>query len=87
MPKTKKYNNHRLRLIYNYLLKYKLLNQGNSPTLRDICAVIEVDSTSLVVKYLNDLIELGLITRSGTGICIVGALWVAPKKLFDFKEV
>lgn len=82
--RKKNYNHHRLGLIYRYLIKYKLVNQGNSPTLRDMCSVIGVDSTSLIIHYLDDLAGLGLIKRSNQGIEIVGARWVAPENYDTF---
>lgn len=51
------------RRIYEYI-KDELAYEG-SPSVRDICAALDIKSTSTVHRYLNELEEAGLIVRSG----------------------
>lgn len=49
--------------VFDYVLAHKIQNNGNSPTLREICAAIGINSTSNVSDYLDTLEAQGLIKR------------------------
>jgi SOS-response transcriptional repressor LexA len=54
-----------LQRIYRFLVEYKVDNNGNSPTLREICEACTISSTSVAIYYLRKLQELGLIHLEG----------------------
>ena len=69
--------------VYDYLIAFKIANQGNSPTIREIGDACGVSSTSVVRYYLDGLVKAGLIERNKKGhrnlcISIPGARWLPP---------
>ena len=72
----------RTAAVYRYIVRYKVENDGVSPSLRDLGDYIGVKSTSLVSYYLSLLEEAGLIvvdTRQARGIKLVGGQYIPPK--------
>ena len=66
--------------IYNFIVRFKIAHNGNSPTIRQIGDEIGVVSTSQVSHYLNQMVRLGKIERDGKFrmISIPGGQWFAP---------
>lgn len=69
----------REREAYRFIITYKAKHDGNSPSMREICAGIDIASTNTVSGYLDKLVSGGLITRRGGHICIVGGKWTPPE--------
>lgn len=73
--KARRYSNES---IYNFIIEYKKNNDGNSPSLRDICNALGINSTSLVQNRLFELEEEGKIVCNATiprFINVVGGKW------------
>lgn len=68
--------------IYDFIVKRKKQNDGNSPSIREIARHCDIPSTSIVNHHLRKLAEQGLIELSGNGkarmIIVTGGQWVAP---------
>lgn len=64
--------------VLDFIKEYKADNDGNSPTVREIMEGVGLSSTSVVVYYLNNLVERELITRlksDSRSIQVVGGSW------------
>lgn len=65
--------------MYRYIIRYKRMNAGDSPTRREIAAAIELPAISTVQHHLDALERRGLILRPRRGqarrIAIPGARW------------
>jgi len=65
---------HKLMEVMNFISKYNEEN-GYSPTVRDICAALNIPSTATVYTYINRLCEMGLLKKAGNknrAVSIVG---------------
>lgn len=74
--------------IFEFILNYKYLHDGNSPTVREIGEKMGIKSTSMVLYYLSRLEEHHLIYNrkfnKARYIEVVGATWIAPNHLKNF---
>lgn len=66
MPKRKPGLTDRERAVLDFIIRYKTVNDGNSPTIREIGDVLWISSNSLVSHYLTQLQKAGYIRRSET---------------------
>lgn len=75
----------RMMKLYRFIIKFKQINDGRSPSIRQMVDGTDITSTSVAQWYLDKMVELSLIERmSGTrGIRIIGGKWIytAPKNL------
>jgi repressor LexA len=73
--------------VFNYIVEYKRENDGNSPTIRDICAAVGFSSTSYVNYILEKLEHFEFIMRDkakSRGISVIGGHWsYIAKKIGD----
>lgn len=51
-------------IIYQYIIKFKMKYDGNSPSIREIAEDCNISSTSMVAYYLEKLVDQGLIEIS-----------------------
>ena len=66
--------------IYQFIVRYKRLNDGLSPTVREIADGLGMGSTSIQYQLVN-LERTGLIRRVGfrsRGIKLIGGKYVPP---------
>ena len=65
--------------MYRYIVRFKMMNAGDSPTRREIAAGVGLASVAVVQYHLGRLEKAGLITRPKRGqarrIGIPGASW------------
>lgn len=62
--------------VYQFIIKYKTENDGNSPTRRDIVKALEMSSLSIAQWHVNKLAEMGLIDVDDAGkIYVHGGSW------------
>lgn len=65
--------------MYRYIVRFKMMNAGDSPTRREIAAGVGLPSVSMVQHHLVALEAAGWITRPRRGkarmIAIPGAIW------------
>ena len=79
MGKTKEQVKEREKEVFQFIVDYKVENDGISPTLREIAKALNFSTTSLVNLYLQKLRLSGRISWSGTlsrSIQVVGGRWV-----------
>lgn len=74
----------RLGMVFGYIVSHKIDHDGNSPTIREICAACGISSTSAVDYNLQKLeraklIRLTIIAHRARGIEVVGGKWLPPK--------
>jgi len=65
--------------VFNFIVAYKMGNDGNSPTIRTLQDQFEISSTSVVHYILKSLEKSGKITmnnNTGQLINVVGGRWV-----------
>lgn len=71
--------------MYRYIIRFKRMNAGDSPSRREIAAGVGRPPASMVQHHLEALETAGLIRRPRRGqarrIAIPGAEWIAPKEL------
>ena len=67
--------------IYAYIIEHKAQHDGLAPTIRDICDVCAISSTSVAAYYLDKLQAQGKIRRcyGVPGIEVVGGKWLPPE--------
>jgi len=73
--------------VLRFIIKYKISNGGNSPSIRDISNGCQISSTSNVSSILKHLEHTGKIKISKNRsrlISIPGERWIPPK---DFANV
>lgn len=75
----------RIAKVYAAIVVYKAINDGISPSLREIMDLADIPSTSMVQFYLNALEEDGVIKRHKTnekarGIKVIGGKWIPPER-------
>jgi hypothetical protein len=61
--------------IFEFIIKHKQDNDGNSPTIRKICNACDISSTSVVDFHLRALIYEGKIIKQNGIISVVGGQW------------
>jgi SOS-response transcriptional repressor LexA len=69
---------HSRQAVYDYIVKFKKENDGNSPTVREIMQACNIPSSSNTSYILNQLSEAGLIEITeglSRGIMVVGGSW------------
>lgn len=72
--------------VYQFILKHKQDNDGNSPSVRNIQSALNLSSTSTVRGALQDLERQGLIELNGgtaRNIKVVGGQWTPPTREED----
>jgi hypothetical protein len=78
-PKSPKPLSARQRAIFDFIIRFKRENGGDSPTIREIMCEVGIPSTSVVGYNLNVLEARGLISRQSYGssrrIAVVGGRW------------
>lgn len=64
--------------VFDFVIKYKTDNNGNSPSFRDIGAALEINSTSHIRYLLRELQKEGLLTvgQGARNISVPGYHWV-----------
>ena len=86
-------DNPRTKAVWEFIVKFKLRNDGRTPTLRDIVGqplgtgIKPITSTSTLNFYKDKLIRAGLLTKEKTkarGTDVVGGRYHFPVNLFDF---
>lgn len=71
----------RIDSVFDYIVQYKLANDGNSPTIRQICSATGISSTCTARYNLEKLKSDGaldfILSEYGTvqGYKIVGGYW------------
>lgn len=68
--------------IYAFIIAYKLSNDGNSPSFRQIATACGLRSLSAINHQLNELQNEGKIKMGWggkTAIVVIGGQWVAPR--------
>lgn len=70
--------NDREQDVYNFIVRYKSENNGNSPSYRDIGAAMDMSSTSYVKFLLKKLQEQELVSvgAGARNISVPGYKWV-----------
>jgi hypothetical protein len=53
--------------VYDAIVEFKALNDGNSPSTRDLCQATRIASTSLIRRYLKGIAEHGYIWLGTSG--------------------
>jgi SOS-response transcriptional repressor LexA len=85
-------NNPKPQEVFNFIVKFKSENDGNSPSLEQIGLACDITSSSVVVFYLDKLEKAGQIAREVfdsqgdrkrsksriRNIRVIGAKWNPP---------
>jgi repressor LexA len=53
----------RLREVYDYI-KERIETQGYAPSVREICTALDIGSTSTASRYINNLVDEGLLEKT-----------------------
>lgn len=67
--------------VYDYIVRYKRINDGVAPAIRDIQTACGISSTSVVAWHLDKLVAQRRIRRGpgGRNLRVVGGAWIAPE--------
>ena len=73
----------RSRNVYDFIVAFKQDNDGVSPSVSEIGAACDINSTSVTRYHLDCLVRLGMIECEYAGksrmIKVVGGRWIPPK--------
>jgi SOS-response transcriptional repressor LexA len=64
--------------MYKFIVSFKKMHDGNSPTVRQIGLAVGIRSASVVHYHLGKMEEMGLIRRENGTIQVTGGQWIAP---------
>ncbi|MDR0974956.1 MAG: transcriptional repressor LexA [Ruminococcus sp.] len=53
----------KLRAVYDFI-KEKIETEGYAPSVREICSALNIGSTSTAARYINSLVDEGLLEKS-----------------------
>jgi len=72
--------NKKVEAVYQFIVSFKIKNDGNSPSIREIASACNIPSTSMVEICLDCLINEGRITMIYYGtnvrrIKVIGGSW------------
>ena len=74
----------RSRKVFEFIVAFKQDNDGLSPSVSEIGAACDINSTSVTRYHLDCLVRLGMIECEYGGksrmIKVVGGRWIAPAK-------
>lgn len=73
-----KHTRHSEEQVYQFIVQFKMANDGLSPTLREIADGVGISSTSVVSYLLIRMERRGVITvwdAASRGIMVVGGKW------------
>ena len=76
----------RALLLLNHIMEYKIKHDGNSPSVRELQAMLGLRSTSSVFHHLHSLRRAGLIRPSSAehhSIEVIGGRWLPPEPDFS----
>jgi SOS-response transcriptional repressor LexA len=62
--------------VYDFIVEYKTKHEGNSPSFAEIMEGCQLNSTSQVNYYLDQLEIEGRIRRDGVKSIYIGGKWV-----------
>lgn len=65
----------KMRAVFEFVVAFKSVKDGLSPTVREIGCAIGLKSTSHVVRILEWLEREGKIQRDSHGIVVIGGRW------------
>lgn len=73
--------NERTERVLDYIIEHKQRHDGLAPSIRDICDVCAISSTSVATYHLDKLQAAGKIKRmyGMPGIVVVGGRWLPPE--------
>ncbi|MEM7348000.1 MAG: hypothetical protein AAF485_27520 [Chloroflexota bacterium] len=71
---------HPLPPIFDFIVQYKMKNDGCSPVIREIMEATGITSTSVMANKLSQLETAGLIKcqQGAAKIVVIGGQWVPP---------
>lgn len=77
MTLTNVYYPNRTQEIYRFIVQHKRAHDGNSPSIREIMAACQINSSSVVKSHLDTLANQGLIQRvkHRSVIEVIGGQW------------
>lgn len=64
--------------IYRAILDYCAEHGGNTPTIRELCQVCGISSTSVVNHHIQRLIDEGLLDWIDRKLVVIGGVWIPP---------
>lgn len=75
--------------VYRFIIRYKTINDGNSPSTHQIARALHIPSLPNVIRILHKLEEAGLLilptdVHQKRSIIVTGARWLPPQT--DHKE-
>lgn len=87
-PQVRMITDTPVKLVYDFIIRYKSSHDGNSPTIREIGEACDISSTSVVTYWLKRLESRGLIRRPepqfgnrfAASIEVIGGKWEMEKK-------
>jgi hypothetical protein len=76
-PRRRKYDYDK---VYDFIVAFKIDNDGNSPSYRMIKRGLKISTISTVLYIIEHLEDDGKIYRSHTGILVTGGEWIPPSQ-------
>lgn len=88
MPKRKYKRHYDTGKLLRAIIQYKLQYDGNSPTLREMGELMDINSTSTIRNLLADLVTQGKISTGSLGetrkIMVESGMWLQLESLHKY---
>ena len=79
-PRTSRPNAYRVK-IYRAILDYCAEHGGHTPTIRELCTLCGISSTSVVNFHIQKLIDEGLLDWIDRKLVVAGGMWIPPNQV------
>lgn len=66
--------------VYAAIVEYAAEHGGNTPTIREVCEVCRISSTSVVNYHIQALIDEELLEWRDRKLIVTGATWIPPER-------
>lgn len=76
-PREVRTRSYRVK-IYQAILDYCAEHTGNTPTIRELCEICQISSTSVVNFHIQKLIDEGWLDWVDRKLIVVGSVWIPP---------
>lgn len=64
--------------VYEAICGYAVDHGGNTPTVRELCEIVGISSTSVAGYNVHQLIKQGLLEIVDRKLVVVGGVWTPP---------
>lgn len=64
--------------VYAAIVEYAREHNGATPTMRELCEIVDISSTSVAAFNVHLLIDMGKLEIRDRKLIVVGSRWIGP---------